>query len=80
MLTGVDLLFRKINVLGFFQKSKDLEIEDIKKENEIMKEQLETMKKICMQSDSKIRHYQILEIKLQDCLQKAVQQVLYLMF
>ena len=54
-------------------------MEDIKKENEMIKEQLETMKKICMQNDGTIRHYQILEIKLQDCLQKAAQQVFHLM-
>ena len=54
-------------------------MEDVKKENEMIKEQLETMKKICMQNDGKIRHYQILEIKLQDCLQKAAQQVFHLM-
>ena len=54
-------------------------MEDIKKENEMIKEQLETMKKICMQNDGKIRHNQILEIKLQDCLQKAAQQVFHLM-
>lgn len=57
------------------QIGKDTKLGELKNENELVKTELESMKKFCMENDEKIRNYQLLEMKLKGCLHQAVTQI-----
>lgn len=50
-------------------------VREVETENEGLKKDLETLKSLCMENDERVRYYQQMELKLQECMSGAMLQV-----
>ena len=52
-------------------------LKEVQTENEGLKNDLETLKSLCMENDERVKYYQQMESKLQECMSGAMLQVIF---